>query len=32
MFHPQYDTLLQEARERIADGFEGEVPGMQDGK
>jgi hypothetical protein len=29
MFDPEYARLLSEARKRIAEGFEGEVPGMK---
>ena len=29
MFKPEYRELLSEARERIAEGFEGSVPGMR---
>ena len=28
MLKPEYETLLKEAQDRIADGFEGEVPGL----
>jgi hypothetical protein len=28
MFKPEYDALLTEAQNRIADGFEGKVPGL----
>lgn len=28
MFKPDYSTLLESARQRVAEGFEGEVPGM----
>ena len=31
MFDSSYDTLLGNARSRIADGFEGDVPGMKAG-
>ena len=27
MFDPRFESLLADARERIANGFEGEVPG-----
>ena len=29
MFQPNYDTLLADARSRIVEGFDGEVPGMK---
>jgi hypothetical protein len=29
MLKPNYDTLLSNARSRIAEGFDGEVPGMK---
>ncbi len=28
MFKPDYSILLETARQRVAEGFEGEVPGM----
>jgi hypothetical protein len=28
MFKPDYLTLLESARQRVGEGFEGEVPGM----
>jgi hypothetical protein len=28
IFKPDYVTLLESARQKIAEGFEGEVPGM----
>ena len=28
-FQPQYTELLQAARDRLADGFEGEAPGVR---
>lgn len=28
MFKPDYLTLLESPRQRVAEGFEGEVPGM----
>lgn len=30
MFKPEYIELLSEARKRIAEGFEGEVPGLKE--
>ena len=30
-FDQEYETLLESARQRIAEGFEGEVPGMKGG-
>ncbi len=32
MFSPQYRSLLATARERIAAGFKGDVPGMASGR
>ena len=29
MFDPNYESLLQNARNRLAAGFEGDVPGMK---
>lgn len=31
MFSPEYVTLLEDARRRIANGFNGSVPGMRSG-
>ena len=31
MFDPDYESLLGDARRRIAEGFEGDVPGMKAG-
>ena len=31
-FDQEYESLLDSARQRIAEGFEGEVPGMKGGK
>jgi hypothetical protein len=31
MFDPDYESLLRNARNRLADGFEGDVPGMKAG-
>ena len=28
IFDPKYDILLQNARRQVAEGFEGDVPGM----
>jgi len=30
-FDQEYESLLESARQRIAEGFEGEVPGMKSG-
>jgi hypothetical protein len=30
-FDQEYESLLESARQRIAEGFEGEVPGMKGG-
>ena len=31
VFDPDYESLLENARRRIADGFEGDVPAMKAG-
>ncbi len=29
MFKPNYDKILEKAREKIAKGFEGDIPGLR---